>query len=277
MADKFETLIDLIAHLADYGDRPALITLTKQDVQQHSFRELSQRVESLARGLHSRGIRDGARVALLADNSPQWLALALAAIRAGGVTMPLDGQMEQDNLKSVLKDGEPSLLFTGETGARRVAELGLEESFEVIRLDREEGEDSWRRLLDGEHGQSPPAANPENTAVLFYTSGTTGPPKGVPLKHRNLVFQLNTIRQSDILREGDRILMPLPLHHVYPFALGLMVPLGMGLPLIFPHSRTGPQIVRAIREGETTVVLGVPRLYSALYQGIQSRAESAGR
>jgi long-chain acyl-CoA synthetase len=141
------------------------------------------------------------------------------------------------------------------------------------------GEDdgrSWRCLMPDEDVDVPPA-EPGEVAALFYSSGTTGAPKGVPLSHANLVFQIDTLLGADLVSEEDRVLLPLPLHHVYPFVMGMLTPLAAWLPIVLPRSLTGPQLVRAIREGEATLIVGVPRLYGALYSGIEERVGSGGR
>ncbi|CAA9451285.1 MAG: hypothetical protein AVDCRST_MAG14-969 [uncultured Rubrobacteraceae bacterium] len=79
--------------------------------------------------------------------------------------------------------------------------------------------------------------------------GTTRTAKGVPLNHRNLAFQLNTLLEADLVAEDDRVTLPLPLHHVYPFVVRMPTPLAAGLPIIMPYSPTGPQIVRALQKG----------------------------
>jgi long-chain acyl-CoA synthetase len=122
-----------------------------------------------------------------------------------------------------------------------------------------------------------PETSPEDEAVLFYTSGTTGPPKGVPLTHRNIAIQLDVLLNADLVNDGDCLLLPLPLHHVYPLVVGLLTPLARGLSIVLPFSLTGPQMVRALNEGGVTIVIGVPRLYRALVDGIVEKAESSGR
>jgi long-chain acyl-CoA synthetase len=109
---------------------------------------------------------------------------------------------------------------------------------------------------------------PEDRAAIFYTSGTTGQPKGVPLTHGNLAFQLNARLAADLTQAEDRVLLPLPLHHVYPFTIGLLTPLAFGLPIVLPYTLTGPQLVRALRDADVTTIIGVPRLYQALLTGI---------
>jgi long-chain acyl-CoA synthetase len=141
----------------------------------------------------------------------------------------------------------------------------------------EAGEDdgrSWRCLPAG---GDIPSIEPGDGAALFYTSGTTGEAKGVPLSHANLAFQIDGLLGADLVSEEDRVLLPLPLHHVYPFVMGMLTPLAAGLPVVLPQSLTGPQLVRALREGEATLIVGVPRLYRALYSGIEERVGSGGR
>lgn len=121
---------------------------------------------------------------------------------------------------------------------------------------------------------SPGGADP---AALFYTSGTTGQPKGVPLTQANLAHQLGILAASGMLTPADRIALPLPLHHVYPFVLGLLTPMALGLPVIPPRALTGPRVLRALKEGEATVMVGVPRLYEAMLDGIEARVAARGR
>src|SRR5205814_108453 len=75
----------------------------------------------------------------------------------------------------------------------------------------------------------------------------------------------------------DRVLLPLPLHHVYPFTIGTLTPLTLGLPIVIPYTLSGPQLLRAINEGGVTMIVGVPRLYRALVDGIESRVDAGGR
>jgi long-chain acyl-CoA synthetase len=112
---------------------------------------------------------------------------------------------------------------------------------------------------------------------MFYTSGSSGRPKGVPLSHRNLMSNLQALLTTQVYRPDERLLLPLPLHHVYPFMIGLLAPFALGLPVILPHSLTGPQILRALREGRVTAIVGVTRLYSALYTTIEQQVRRKGR
>ena len=168
----------------------------------------------------------------------------------------------------------PRFVFTTKNRAERI--VACAENARIVLLDAtDQDERSWRRLLLKDSGALP-KLGPEDHATLFYTSGTTGPPKGVPLTHSNLSVQIDAALATGLTSENDHLLLLLPLHHVYPFVIGMLAPLTRGLTVVIPQSLTGPQIIRALQEGEINVVIGVPRLYRALYSGIQARLQSAG-
>jgi long-chain acyl-CoA synthetase len=271
-----ETLGTVIDGLFTFGGRPALVAFGEEGVETWTYRKLAGRVRFLARGLRGVGVERGDHVAIVCGNRPEWVAACLAVISAGGVVVPVDVQIGDDALGHVLVDSGAGHVFATADQANRLENLGEVASFKVILLDvGAEDERSWRCLPAGGDGDLP-ALQAGDGAALFYTSGTTGEAKGVPLSHANLAFQIDSLLGADLVSGEDRILLPLPLHHVYPFVMGMLTPLAAGLPIILPQSLTGPQLVRALREGEATLMVGVPRLYGALYSGIEERISAGG-
>src|SRR5213079_747790 len=204
--------------------------------------------------------------------------VALGIIRAGAVVVPVDVQLGDKTLVHILRDSDARAVITTQKRVERIEKLASSEKKKpkLILFDADsDDERSWERFLDNKTTELP-AAGSSDEAIIFYTSGTTGPPKGVPLSHANIISQLDTAAEVKIIAGGDRVLLPLPLHHVYPFVIGLLVPLALGLPLVLPFSLSGQQLLRALREGEVTAIVGVPRLYSALYSSIESKVESSG-
>ncbi len=263
--------------LSARGERPALVSFGEEGLEIWSYGELGDLVLRLARGLRGAGVDRGDHVALLAGNSKKWVAACLAVISAGAVVVPLDAQLGDEALGRVLVDSGARHVFTTADQAGRLENVGVDVGLREILLDvGEDDERSWRCLLRDEDVVLPPV-EPDDVAALFYTSGTTGAAKGVPLSHANLVFQIDSLLGADLVSDEDRVLLPLPLHHVYPFVMGMLTPLAAGLPIVLPQSLTGPQLVRALREGEATLIVGVPRLYGALYSGIEERVGSGGR
>src|SRR5215203_5565966 len=270
------TLRSVVDGLSARGVRPALVALDEEGKEIWTYEELARRVLGLARSLRGAGVENGDHVALLGGNSKEWVAACLAVISAGAVVVPLDAQLGDESLGRILVDSGARHVFSTADQAGRLGDVDKDIGLRTILLDV--GEDdgrSWRRLLTDEDLDLPPV-EPDDVAALFYTSGTTGAAKGVPLSHANLVFQIDSLLGADLISEDERVLLPLPLHHVYPFVMGMLTPLAAGLPIVLPRSPTGPQLMRALREGEATLIVGVPRLYGALYSGIEQRVGSGG-
>src|SRR5438045_6767624 len=272
------TLQSIIGSLGERGDKTALFAFEKKDRDCWSFQKLATCERAFANGLVRQDFKGGNTVALFAANSAESIASALRIIHAGMVAGPLDVQLDDKTLIHVLQDSDARAIITTQKGMERIGKLDLREKPKLISLDVGEDdspEADWKRFLETEETELP-TVSCDDEAVLFYTSGTTGPPKGVPLSHGNIVSQLDTAADVKLIKGDDRVLLPLPLHHVYPFVIGMLVPLDMGLPLILPFSLSGQQLLRALRDGDVTAIVGVPRLYSALYSGIEPRVESAG-
>ena len=121
-----------------------------------------------------------------------------------------------------------------------------------------------------------PELEPDQPALLVYTSGTTGTPKGVPLTHANLCANLDALVAERLARPGDRVLLPLPLQHVYPLTVGLLAPLASGAAVVLPAGITGPQISEALQECACTIMIAVPRLYEAMLAGIERKMDALG-
>jgi long-chain acyl-CoA synthetase len=112
--------------------------------------------------------------------------------------------------------------------------------------------------------------------MLLYTSGTTGPAKRFLLTGEQLAANLGNLLRARLVGAADRVLLPLPMHHIYPFAVGLLVPLLSKSTVVLPEAVTGTAITQALRSGDISVIVGVPRLYSALLAGVKSRIRASG-
>lgn len=282
MNRTLSTMQELVQAMPEYGDTEAVLAFGEEDSTSISYSDFAARVDALARGLRDAGAESGKHVALLAPTRWETLAAVLAVMASGATAMPVDMQFGDEQLAHVLNDAEPFMAICVEESAEHLASLDLETPPRILRLDLP-ADDSRSLFALGDpdkpnrpNGPDLPDVEPEDQAALFYTSGTTGPPKGVPLTHANLAFQMNAVAQTGLIGPGDRLLLPLPLHHVYPFVIGIFAPFSLGLTTILPAAFTGPQLVRSMSEGDVSVVIGVPRLYSALISGIEARVRERG-
>jgi long-chain acyl-CoA synthetase len=276
-----DTLQTLVSSLARHGDKAAVFAFQGSGLETRSFAELVSAAHRLAAGLVKAGLSPGAPVLLFAPNSPEWLVACFALLSVTAVPVVVDTQLSDDDLRHVLHDSEAQWGFTTVNLARRLAGEPCDTNVTLILLDAEtEDSRSWRNYLTDPQADSLnqfPLANPADLAVLFYTSGTTGAPKGAPLTHRNLTSNVQALLELDLIKSVDRFLLPIPLHHVYAFTVGMLGPLATGAAIVFPRSLTGPQIVRALHAAQTTVIIGVPRFYQALYSAIEGRIQQRGR
>ena len=140
------------------------------------------------------------------------------------------------------------------------------------RVDRYRAANSARNSL---------APDPDDAAVLPWTSGTTGAPKGFLLSYRNIGSNVEALRQLHIVGEMDNVLLPLPLHHAYPFVVGMLTTLSVGAPIVLPADTTGPAIMQALSNSDVSmrvsIIVGVPRLYEAILDVVQARVAERGR
>lgn len=271
-----DTLVTLINSLTEGGDSPAIIFLTKKEKQTWSFQQLGETSRRLATGLTKGGLAPGSHAILLAPNRPEWIVVACGLIRAGIIPVPIDPQMGKEDFTHVLADSDGTWIFTTSPILSILQEQQQDKNRNIVLLDTDaRHQQSWQQFAqDPETAHS--SISPDHQAVLFYTSGTSGRPKGVPLTHRNLTSNLHALLSLNLIHKEDRFLVPLPFHHVYPFTVGLLASLAAKVPLILPHSLTGPQLLRALQEGRPSVMLGIPRLYEALYSGIEKKVAQRG-
>ena len=113
-------------------------------------------------------------------------------------------------------------------------------------------------------------------ALILHTPGAAGTPKAVPLSHANILSNLSALAAAGVAGPSERALIPLPLHHIYPLVVGLLLPLSTGGSVVLPGGFSGPELARALRSGGATVLIGVPRLYESLLAMIMGRIDARG-
>lgn len=272
------TLKSMIDSFVDHNGHTALVAFTEEGSNTLSYSALLDQIRDMAAGLLGNGLKVGEPAIIFASNSPSWVVSCLAVIYSGGVAVPVDPQHSDEVLKHIVEDSKAQWIFTDEQGEGKLHEALPNRKFHLYRIDVDRGASSWKSLLADPKDRLKAKDKPigaDETTIIFYTSGTTGMPKGVPLTHTNILMQLDSvIAKVDLLRPTDRILLPLPFFHVYPLNVGMFGPLRMGLPIIMPLSLTGPELMRAIHEGGATVFVGVPRLLRSIFQAIDKKVHA---
>ena len=266
------TLQSLIVGLSRFGDAPAVIAFSESGKQTRGYGDLHRDVFALAGGLLGHGLGHGIPVGVIGVNSDAQIVLRLALAAVGAVAVPLDDMGSPGDFRRALADSGARALFADGGILAVLPEEVTEGLSGVWRLDGDDASTAahWSELM-GEAPETLPDVVPGDLAAIIYTSGTTGVAKGVPLTHGNFMFNIEALARGGFVDTSDRAALPLPLHHAYPFMAGLMVPFACGSTVILPRAPTGPDVATALREAGATVMVGVPRLYEAMVEGIRGR------
>ncbi|MCP4383352.1 MAG: AMP-binding protein [Hyphomicrobiales bacterium] len=255
--------IKALATLDQIGDRPIVLEVSGGQVNAVSGAELRRRTLGTVSALREAGIGCGSVVAIWAPNSAAWIAAGLACHLLGAVLAPIDALLSADEAREQIVASGAALVFVAQQSADALGD-------EIACLDLAKlpthGDDSSIEDLTG-----------DDPIAQFRTSGTTGAPKVFHLSLRNIGWNVHTISGIGLVTAEDRVLMPLPLHHVFPWITATLTCLTVGATLILPESPTGPQIAEALRLGRGTIIVGVPRLFEAMLAGIRGRIGSKGR
>ncbi|MCC7428525.1 MAG: AMP-binding protein [Alphaproteobacteria bacterium] len=278
VADPKAGVKALVLALAAHGEHPAIVSVQGDRTETLSYAELGQEAVALAGALAARGIGPGVPVVLFGPNSADWITVRLALFAAGALSIAFDDVLTDAEIATLMPDSGAAIAFTAAAHAPRLRALPDGAALTLFTLDPPapgSAETHWRALLDAPQAALP-AFDAGAEALLVYTSGTTGRPKGFTLTHANLLHNVRSLASQGLVDATDRVLLPLPLHHVYPLTVGLLTTLAIGATLVLPEAVTGPQLVAALKGGRCTVMLGVPRLYAALATGIAGRVAARG-
>lgn len=235
-----------------------------------SYRRLLSETERYAAQI---GVAPGERVAIYAENSAQWAVALYGAWRCGAVPVPIDALAVADEVAYILADCRPAVLFCSHKTKERAADAVTLSGHTLKMLDLDE-----LGLTERESREPAPfpAADLEALALILYTSGTTGSPKGVMLTFGNLLANVRAVSvDSPYYTADERVLVLLPLHHIFPIMGTLVAPLYVGATLVYSPSLAPTDIMDTLSVGRVTIVLGVPRFYMMILKGIQDRLRAS--
>ena len=244
--------------VADYGERPAILL----DGLVLSYAQLNDAAGRLTSLLESLGVSAGDRVAAMLPNVPAFPIVFFGALGAGAVVVPMNPLLKSREIAYYLSDSGAKVLFAWHGAADEAAKGAAETGVQVIEVT----EPDLATLLAGQVPAAQiavPAAGDD--AVILYTSGTTGQPKGAELTHANL-YRNAELTAVTLLQNGpDDVLMGcLPLFHVFGLTCGLNAALFAGSSLtLLPRFDPG-QALQIIGRDEVTIFEGVPTMYAAM-------------
>ena len=259
-----------------FGDTIALHDPHAKPIVKISYRDLYTHIEEFATGLQTLGIQPQTKVALFADNSPRWFIADQGIMTAGAVDVVRSAGAEQQELTYILENSDSTAIVVEnlKTLSKLAPELeNLSISLVVLLSDETPTEDSkvktynYQQLMElGRNSELQPIQQQKDTvATLLYTSGTTGKPKGVMLTHGNLLHQVNYVKTVFQPEAGDKVLSILPSWHAYERAAEYFF-LSQGVTQVYTSIR---YFKEDLKQFQPTYMVGVPRLWESLYDGVQ--------
>lgn len=243
----------------------------------YTWAEMHERIRAVSYRLRQEGVNFGDRVALIGENHPKWAIAYLGTLMIGAVIVPLDPHGEPDTITNFLVNSEAKVAFLSPDQTKHFAiveeKLGHTITKVVWNLDQDvagfEHFDDWAATeFPAEFASETPPARGDDMAVLMYTSGTTGTPKGVPLTHGNIIAELEGVNLVINLSDKDKILSLLPLFHAYLQIVNMWIATKYGCEVGYLKELTPDELSKAMKEFKPTILTTVPRLWYLFHKKI---------
>ncbi|MCP5452402.1 MAG: AMP-binding protein [Spirochaetaceae bacterium] len=237
-----------------------------------SYAEALAAIERVASGLVSQGVRKGDKIALTGKNSPEWAVCYLAILFAGAVVVPIDYQIKNEEIVSIIKASDAIALFVDEEkyDALDPAKLGLKARWSLSKK-----KPGYCYEMAGAEKAADPAVESDLAAILF-TSGTTGTPKGVMLTHANLVSDCFLAQGNLSIYHEDVFYALLPIHHSYTMLAVFIESISVGAEVVFGQRMVTSAILKELKAAKVTMFLGVPLLFNKVLAGIMKGIKEKG-
>lgn len=259
-----------------YPDVAALRVRTDAGSVQYSFSETISLSKNVARALMNAGLEKGNRVAFWARIEPKWVIAYLGTLYAGGVVVPLDVEYRVEEVAAILKETEARVVFTTRDKADTIREV-VNGSMRIVALDQgapAEGIANVEELFEPFSVSRPlPRLSPEDDAIIFFTSGTTGKAKGVVIQHQSISSSVLGILQNLKFVPGDNTLALIPAHHVFAALATIFLPLAKGAGVTYLRALNSTELLRTLREDGITVMPAVPQLFYLLHDKIMDEVK----
>jgi len=272
---------DIVAEIEQaaniYPNNIALEMFSDDGDLRYTYRQTLDLAKRLGQSLRNRGVNKGDRVAFWARLSPKWVIAYLGALRVGAVVVPLDVEYGVKDLSSILAEIECKFIFSAQEKLPLLKQTvgEIKNAPVIVTLDSDRDNDGclsveslFQQSQESSRSGAPPQITPEDVATIFFTSGTTGKPKGVVIPHRSIVNSVNGLLQCMRVTAEDRALAVIPSHHVFASLANILFPLVKGGGITYLRALNSAELMRTMDKAGITTFPAVPQVFYLLHKKI---------
>ena len=257
----FKTLYEVVKHSVEkFSSRIAFTMIDSEDV---TYKEVGERIDHVQNMLLDAGVGAGDKVAILSSSMPNWGVSYFAVTTAGMIAVPILPDFTSEELDLILEHSEAKAILVSDKLFTKLSKKTTEKMNIIIRTK------GLNIISQNVHQRAEKRIpEPDDLAVIIYTSGTTSKPKGVMLTHYNIAMQLTVVPTLFDYNENDELLSILPLAHTYECTLGMIFPFARGARIHYmDRPPTASALMPALAKVRPTVIASVPLIMEKIYRG----------
>ncbi len=261
------TLGEMLERSAEkYPDKIAIVFKD----QQVKYKELDADANRLGRALNALGIEDGDKVGILMPNCPEFVMGVFAALKAGAVFVALNGLLSGRELTYVINNSDTKVILAASPydGLLAMLKPQLPKVQHILTLDDDPEEEEltpFRPLMEANDDSNlKPTVDLSDPAAIYYSSGTTGLPKGAVLTHVNILSSTVAIGKAVNASRKDVPLCCLPMFHTLAMTACVMVPIFAGMTNVLLETFLPQPVLKGFSDWEVTIFVGVPTMFAVL-------------
>ncbi len=244
------------------------------DGEQNTYEDLRIEINKIGNLLTDFGIQKGDKVAILASNSPEWVATYMASGAMGAVVVPILPDFSDKEITHILNHSEAKVIFVSE---KLYTKIPSSLEVKIVKIENKALVPNGATLEEFESLETPKissksfsygAVNENDLLAIIYTSGTTGSSKGVMLTHKNILWNVKQGMAMQKVTESDRFFSILPLSHTYENTVGMLICFTSGASTYYLDKLPTPRVLLpALAKVKPTMMLSVPLIIEKIYKG----------